>query len=94
MSEKGHHISPMNSLTMPGLMILLSYASLHTLLMPFKASYLAPAQINTDSSLLALDVLGFSQFKHSYAQILNASLQTIEKPFLKPFAAENIKKSF
>ena len=75
--------------------------------MPSKVSYLAPALRNTDSTLLALDVLGFSQFKHSYAQILDdhahdnfgamnkhTFLQAIEKPFLKSFTAENIKKSF
>ena len=75
--------------------------------MPSKVSYLAPTLRNTDSTLLALDVLGFSQFKRSYAQILDdrardnfgamnkrTFLQAIEKPFLKSFTAENIKKSF
>ena len=75
--------------------------------MPSKVSHLAPALRNTDSTLLALDVLGFSQFKHSYAQILDDQahdsfgamnkhtfLQAIEKPFLKSFTVENIKKSF
>ncbi len=64
--------------------------------MPSKVSYLAPALRNTDSTLLAFDVLGFSQFIHSYAQILDdhthnnfgamnkrTFLQAIEKPFLK-----------
>ena len=101
------HISAMNSLTMPELMISLSYASLHTPLMPSKVSFLAPSLRNTDSTLLALDVLGFSQFKQSYAQILDdhahegfgamnkrTFLQAIEKPFLKSFTPENIKKSF
>jgi len=100
-------ISAMNSLTMPELMISLSYASLHIPLMPSKVSYLAPSLRNTYSTLLALDVLGFSQFKRSYAQILDdrardnfgamnkrTFLQAIEKPFLKSFTAENIKKSF
>src|SRR6267154_1364167 len=58
-------------------------------------------------TVFALDVLGFSQFKCSYAQILDdcahdnfgamnkcTFLQAIEKPFLKSFTAENIKKSF
>jgi len=62
---------------------------------------------NTESTLLALDVLGFSQFKHYYAQILDdqardgfgamnkhAFLQAIERPFTKAFTVENIKKSF
>jgi len=75
--------------------------------MSSKVSSCAPALINTDLTLLALDVLGFSQFKRSYAQILDdhahdsfgamnkhAFLQAIEKPFLKSFTAENIKKSF
>ena len=52
-------------------------------------------------------MLGFSQFKHYYAQILDdqacdgfgamnkrAFLQAIEGPFTKAFTVENIKKSF
>ena len=100
-------ISATNSLTMPELMISLSYASLHIPLMPSKVSYLAPSLRSTDSTLLALDILGFSQFKHAYAQVLDGHacenfgamnkhtyLQAIEKPFLKSFTADKIKKSF
>src|SRR5260370_7805034 len=62
---------------------------------------------NMDSTPLALDVLGFSQFKHSYARILDnqmgdgtgimnktAFLQAIEEPFIKTFTVNNIKESF
>src|SRR5882757_5663324 len=99
--------SPMSSLTMLPLMILLSFASHHIQLMPSKVSDLALAPTNTESTPLALDVLGFSQFKHYYAQVLDdcmhdnfgamnkqTFLQAIEKPFIKSFTVENIKKSF
>ena len=75
--------------------------------MPSKVSDLALAPTNTESTLLALDILGFSQFKCYYAQVLDdcmhdnfgamnkqTFLQAIEKPFIKSFTVENIKKSF
>jgi len=65
------------------------------------------ALTNANSVLSALDVLGFAQFKHYYAQVLDdhacdgfgamnkrTFLQAIKEPFTKAFTVENIKTSF
>jgi hypothetical protein len=95
---------------------LLSYATAHNIVvicLPPHTTHALQSELpcscydNAESTLLALDVLGFSQFKHYYAQILDdrardgfgamnkcAFLQAIEEPFNMAFTVENIKKSF
>ena len=78
---------------------LLDYASTHNIIVICLPPHMTHA-------LQILDVLGFAQFKHHYAQILDAHahdgfgamnkhafLQAIKEPFTKAFTVENIKKS-
>jgi hypothetical protein len=95
---------------------LLSYATAHNFVvicLPPHTTHALQSELpcsyydNAESTLLGLDVLGFSQFKHYYAWILDdwacdgfgamnkhAFLQAIEEPFNMAFTVENIKKSF